>query len=81
MSKKFSNIKVKLIVITVVIVIVFAVGIYSTVTESGLSNGGSAEMELNPLGVFRPKTVWYLEIGWKVKDTESSELALIANRL
>ncbi|UMZ74371.1 DUF6199 family natural product biosynthesis protein [Natranaerofaba carboxydovora] len=91
MTNKLSNVKVKLIVIAVVIIIVFAVGIYSTVTDSGHSNGESAEMGLNPLGViifalgllgvFRPKTVWYLEIGWKVKDTEPSELALIANRV
>ncbi|MBO8170803.1 MAG: hypothetical protein H0Z33_02810 [Bacillaceae bacterium] len=33
------------------------------------------------LGVFSPRTMWFLEIGWKLKDTEPSDLALMANRV
>ncbi|TFB19561.1 hypothetical protein E3U55_10390 [Filobacillus milosensis] len=28
-----------------------------------------------------PYAAWYLEIGWKLHDTEPSEFALIANRV
>lgn len=31
--------------------------------------------------VFFPKAAWYLEIGWKVKDSEPSEGALILHRV
>ncbi|WP_223701774.1 DUF6199 family natural product biosynthesis protein [Sutcliffiella deserti] len=33
------------------------------------------------LGAVFPKVAWYLEIGWKLRDAEPSELALIANRV
>ncbi|WP_138417129.1 DUF6199 family natural product biosynthesis protein [Aquibacillus sediminis] len=33
------------------------------------------------LGALSPRTAWYLEIGWKLRDAEPSELALIANRV
>jgi|SRR5690606_11779511 len=33
------------------------------------------------LAVLFPQAAWYLEIGWKLRDAEPSELALIANRV
>ncbi|MCT2536263.1 hypothetical protein NC661_13495 [Aquibacillus koreensis] len=32
------------------------------------------------LGAVFPQAAWYLEIGWKLRDAEPSEFALIANR-
>lgn len=32
------------------------------------------------LGAIFPHTAWYLEIGWKLKDAEPSDLAIFANR-
>lgn len=31
--------------------------------------------------VFFPRAAWYLEIGWKIKDSEPSEGALIFHRV
>lgn len=28
-----------------------------------------------------PKAAWYLEIGWKIKDSEPSDLAIILHRV
>lgn len=36
---------------------------------------------LGILGAIFPQAAWYMEIGWKVRNTEPSELALIANRV
>ena len=33
------------------------------------------------IGLFSPRTAWYLEIGWKLRDAEPSDLALGANRV
>ncbi|WP_416150168.1 DUF6199 family natural product biosynthesis protein [Salipaludibacillus sp. HK11] len=33
------------------------------------------------LGAIFPQAAWYLEIGWKLRDAEPSDLALIANRV
>jgi hypothetical protein len=33
------------------------------------------------IGVLNPRLTWWLEIGWKLKDAEPSELALILNRV
>ncbi|MFC5466039.1 DUF6199 family natural product biosynthesis protein [Lederbergia graminis] len=33
------------------------------------------------LGAIFPHATWYLEIGWKLRDAEPSEFALIANRV
>nr|WP_186324875.1 DUF6199 family natural product biosynthesis protein [Paenibacillus bovis] len=33
------------------------------------------------LGAIFPHAVWHLEIGWKLRDAEPSEFALIANRV
>lgn len=33
------------------------------------------------LGVFSPETMWQIEYGWKFKDAEPSEAALIINRV
>lgn len=33
------------------------------------------------LGAIFPQAAWYLEIGWKLRDAEPSEFALIANRV
>ncbi|SIS45553.1 DUF6199 family natural product biosynthesis protein [Salimicrobium flavidum] len=55
--------------------------------EPAEGNGDSG----NPAGIFfvaigaflliSPRTAWYLEIGWKLRDAEPSELVLIANRV
>jgi uncharacterized membrane protein len=31
--------------------------------------------------IFFPRAAWFLEIGWKIKDAEPSETALILNRV
>ncbi|HHV45910.1 MAG TPA: hypothetical protein GXX53_03230 [Tissierellia bacterium] len=31
--------------------------------------------------IFFPRAAWYLEIGWKIKDSEPSEGALIFHRV
>jgi len=33
------------------------------------------------LGVFAPYAAWWLEIGWKLDESEPSELAIIVNRI
>jgi hypothetical protein len=32
-------------------------------------------------GAISPRTAWYLEIGWQLRDAEPTELALILNRI
>jgi hypothetical protein len=59
--------------------------IYGGATTSNNSSSG------NPLGIvfilfgllgaIFPQVAWYLEVGWKLRDAEPSELALIANRV
>ncbi|MBB5171952.1 DUF6199 family natural product biosynthesis protein [Texcoconibacillus texcoconensis] len=59
--------------------------IYGDPTTSNNQSSG------NPVGIifilgglfsaFFPHAAWYLQIGWKLKDTDPSELALIANRV
>ncbi|MCZ0702952.1 uncharacterized membrane protein YidH (DUF202 family) [Natronobacillus azotifigens] len=55
---------------------------------AGISNNNSSS---NPIGLVLilfgifgaifPQAAWYMEIGWKVRNAEPSELALIANRV
>ncbi|AYW47067.1 histidine kinase [Tetragenococcus osmophilus] len=33
------------------------------------------------INIFAPKTGWWLEIGWRIKDAEPSHAALIMNRV
>ena len=33
------------------------------------------------INIFSPKTSWWLEIGWRIKDAEPSHAALIMNRV
>lgn len=33
------------------------------------------------INIFSPKTGWWLEIGWRIKDAEPSHAALIMNRV
>ena len=48
--------------------------------DSG-SGFGFVFIILGLIGVISPRTAWMLEVGWKVKDAEPTEIALVINRL
>ncbi|WP_181347365.1 DUF6199 family natural product biosynthesis protein [Thalassobacillus sp. CUG 92003] len=53
-------------------------------TSKNISTGdpfGIVMILFGLLGAIFPHAAWYLEIGWKLRDAEPSELALIVNRV
>lgn len=36
---------------------------------------------LGLIGLFSPETLWYLQIGYRIKDSEPTEFALFMNRV
>lgn len=53
-------------------------------TSNNSSSGnliGIVIISFGLLGAISPHTAWYLEIGWKLREAEPSELALIVNRV